>query len=153
MLNMSRSKIFFNHHMFTGFGSLRYSFRPQQIIIAWSKDPQQTHFNIHQCAALHCVAAPGSYFARSIFSCQYAPGYMPRKKTGKTGGWGSAIKGRETFKWEGGWFLREGGHTPLHTMMHTEKLCIHFTLPSVGGQIKLLQGVRRSPPEPPHVFL
>ena len=26
--------------------------------------------------------------------------------------------------------------------MHTEKLCIHFTLLSVGGQIELLQGLK-----------
>ena len=41
--------------------------------------------------------------------------YMPRKKAGKTGGWGSEIKGWDTYK--GGIDFKGGGdHTPLHTM-------------------------------------
>ena len=41
---------------------------------------------------------------------------MPRKKAGKIGGWGSEIKGWDTFK-GGGLILKGGDHTPLHTMI------------------------------------
>ena len=60
---------------------------------------------------------------------------VPRKKAGKTGGWGSKIKGWDTYK--GGIDFKGGGdHTPLHTMNymhHTKIFAVKYEITSEKG--------------------
>ena len=52
---------------------------------------------------------------------------MPQKTAGKTGGWGSEIKGWDTYK-GGGIDFKGGDHTPLHTMPAINNRIPTFTL-------------------------
>ena len=75
---------------------------------SWWKSPFNKKWRFWKCC-------------KGVFRC-----YMPQKTAGKTGGWGSEIKGWDTYK--GGIDFKGGDHTPLHTMPAINNRIPTFTL-------------------------